>query len=68
MIDKIRNLKKINCAHWKVRRLTRCLHFSVNEALRSGGYAVDTDVEISAINSENVTSKMWPKCLQMLMV
>lgn len=29
-------------------------YISVNEALRAGGYAVDTDVEINAINSEHV--------------
>ncbi|MCM0582968.1 CTP synthase [Weissella diestrammenae] len=32
-------------------------YISVNEALRAGGYAIDTDVQINALNSEKVTDE-----------
>ena len=58
MVDKIRNLKK----HIKIALVGKYAdlqdaYISVNEALRAGGYAVDTDVEINAINSELVNDE-----------
>jgi len=58
MIEKIRNLKK----KLKITLVGKYAdlqdaYISVNEALRAGGYAVDADVEINAINSEKVNDE-----------
>ncbi|MDR3191296.1 MAG: CTP synthase [Lactobacillaceae bacterium] len=56
MIEKIRNLKKkLKVALVGKYADLQDAYISVHEALRSGGYAVDTEVEINDINSETVT-------------
>ena len=58
MIDKIRNLKKtLNVALVGKYADLQDAYISVNEALRSGGYAVDAEVKINVINSEHVTEE-----------
>jgi CTP synthase len=58
MIDKIRNLKKkIKITLIGKYADLQDAYISVNEALRAGGYAVDTDVDINAVNSEKVTAE-----------
>lgn len=57
MIDKIKNLSN----HIKITLVGKYAdlqdaYISVNEALRSGGYAVDTEVEINALNSEKINA------------
>ncbi|TYC49560.1 CTP synthase [Weissella muntiaci] len=56
MVDHIGNLhKKLKIALVGKYADLQDAYISVNEALRAGGYAVDADVEINAINSEHVT-------------
>jgi CTP synthase len=58
MIDKIRYLKKeINITLVGKYADLQDAYISVNEALRAGGYAVDADVKITAINSEKVNAE-----------
>ncbi|QIL50264.1 CTP synthase [Weissella coleopterorum] len=57
MIDNIKNLSN----HIKITLVGKYAdlqdaYISVNEALRAGGYAVDTEVEINALNSEKITA------------
>ncbi|KRN75357.1 pyrG protein [Weissella kandleri] len=58
MIERIKNLKK----HLKITLVGKYAdlqdaYISVNEALRAGGYAVDAEVEINAVNSESVNEE-----------
>ncbi|MFL1696474.1 CTP synthase [Weissella kandleri] len=57
MIERIKNLKK----YLKITLVGKYAdlqdaYISVNEALRAGGYAVDAEVEINAVNSELVNA------------
>jgi len=58
MIDKIRNLKKtLDITLVGKYADLQDAYISVNEALRSGGYAVDAEVNINVVNSEHVTEE-----------
>lgn len=58
MVDGIRNLSnKVKVALVGKYADLQDAYISVNEALRAGGYAIDTAVEINAINSELITDE-----------
>jgi len=58
MVDGIRNLsKKVKVALVGKYADLQDAYISVNEALRAGGYAIDTAVEINAINAELITEE-----------